>query len=62
MSKSRTFLVWRGDQEGGEFKEYKEDVESGMVVLGMLLRIQARQATDRGMRWNWPRHWHSGLN
>jgi succinate dehydrogenase / fumarate reductase iron-sulfur subunit len=48
----RTFVIWRGDQEKGEFKEYSEDVEEGMVVLDMLHRVQARQANDLAIRWN----------
>ena len=48
----RMFRVWRGDSSGGKFKTYEENVEQGMVVLDVLLRIQARQATDRAIRWN----------
>ncbi|RMG17374.1 MAG: succinate dehydrogenase/fumarate reductase iron-sulfur subunit [Planctomycetota bacterium] len=48
----RTFEIWRGDRSGGEFKEYTEEVDEGMVVLDMLHRIQARQANDLSIRWN----------
>src|SRR5678815_5692030 len=51
MSK-RTFKVWRGDAQSGEFKTYQEDVDEGMVVLDVLHRIQARQANDLAIRWN----------
>jgi succinate dehydrogenase / fumarate reductase iron-sulfur subunit len=52
MSNKRTFAIWRGDQSGGEFKEYTEEVDEGMVVLDMLHRVQARQAGDLAIRWN----------
>ena len=29
----RKFKVWRGDSEGGEFKEYEVECGEGMVVL-----------------------------
>jgi succinate dehydrogenase / fumarate reductase, iron-sulfur subunit len=52
MAETRTFSIWRGDSEKGEFKEYIEEVDEGMVVLDMLHRIQARQAGDMAIRWN----------
>jgi len=52
MSKERTFRVWRGDQDGGKFVEYKVNVDPGMVVLDVLHRIQAEQANDMAIRWN----------
>jgi succinate dehydrogenase iron-sulfur subunit len=48
----RTFRVWRGDKSGGDFVEYKVDVDEGMVVLDVLHRIQAQQANDLAVRWN----------
>jgi len=48
----RTFRIWRGDADGGEFVEYKVDVDEGMVVLDVLHRIQANQAGDMAIRWN----------
>jgi succinate dehydrogenase / fumarate reductase iron-sulfur subunit len=48
----RKFRVWRGDASGGDFEEYEEDVDQGMVVLDVLHRIQARQAGDLAIRWN----------
>ena len=48
----RTFQVWRGNNEGGEFKTFDVDVDPGMVVLDVLHRIQAQQANDLALRWN----------
>lgn len=48
----RTFEVWRGNAEGGRFVEYAAEVDTGMVVLDALLRIQTRVATDMAVRWN----------
>ena len=47
----RHFRVWRGDASGGEFADYSVDVDQGMVVLDVLLRIQSRQAGDLALRW-----------
>jgi succinate dehydrogenase / fumarate reductase iron-sulfur subunit len=47
-----TFRVWRGDANGGEFKDYKTEVSDGMVVLDAIHRIQATQANDLACRWN----------
>ncbi len=51
MSK-RTFKIWRGDKDGGEFKTYQSVVDTGMVVLDVLHRIQAEEANDMALRWN----------
>ena len=48
----RTFKVWRGDSQGGDFRDYKVDVDEGMVVLDVIHRIQATQAPDLACRWN----------
>jgi succinate dehydrogenase / fumarate reductase iron-sulfur subunit len=48
----RTFKIWRGNKDGGEFKTYTEEVSTGMVVLDVLHRIQAHQAEDMAIRWN----------
>ena len=48
----RTFVIWRGDKEGGEFKEYTETVQEGTVVLDLILQAQANQANDMAVRWN----------
>jgi len=47
-----TFRIWRGDREAGKFVEYRTAVESGMVVLDVVHRIQATQAGDLAVRWN----------
>src|SRR6187200_2826452 len=47
-----TFRVWRGDQKGGEFKDYSAEVGEGMVVLDAIHQIQAEQAPDLSVRWN----------
>ncbi len=51
MSK-RTFRIWRGDANGGEFQTYHQQVDEGMVVLDVIHRIQAEQANDLAVRWN----------
>jgi len=51
MSK-RTFKVWRGDANGGEFKTFEVAVDPGMVVLDVLHRIQSRDANDLALRSN----------
>jgi succinate dehydrogenase / fumarate reductase iron-sulfur subunit len=47
-----TFRVWRGDINGGEFRDYRTDVAEGMVVLDAIHHIQAEQAPDLAVRWN----------
>lgn len=51
MSKA-TFKIWRGDAQGGEFKEYQAEISEGMVVLDAVHQIQAEQANDLACRWN----------
>ena len=48
----RTFHIWRGNKGGGDFADYRVDVDEGMVVLDVILRIQAQQANDLAVRWN----------
>ena len=48
----RHFRVWRGDANGGEFVDYRCEVDQGMVVLDVLHRIQAHQANEMAVRWN----------
>jgi succinate dehydrogenase / fumarate reductase iron-sulfur subunit len=48
----RTFRVWRGDKTGGKFVEYKLNIDKGLVVLDVIHRIQATQASDLACRWN----------
>jgi succinate dehydrogenase / fumarate reductase, iron-sulfur subunit len=47
-----TFRVWRGDSQGGEFRDYTSEVSEGMVVLDAIHDIQAKQASDLACRWN----------
>jgi succinate dehydrogenase / fumarate reductase iron-sulfur subunit len=49
---SYTLQVFRGDARGGGFRDYRVEVEEGMVVLDVILRIQATQAPDLACRWN----------
>src|SRR3954470_16939123 len=48
-----TFRIWRGEKGKGEFKDYKTEVGEGMVVLDAVHQIQAEQANDLAVRWNW---------
>ncbi len=48
----RKFRVWRGNSQQGQFVEYDVEVGPGMVVLDVIHRIQARQASDLAARWN----------
>src|SRR5258708_11800366 len=50
--KTATFRIWRGDANGGGFREYTTEVSEGMVVLDAIHRIQATQAGDLAVRWN----------
>ncbi len=47
-----TFRIWRGDANGGEFRDYSIEVAPGMVVLDAVHEIQARLAPDLAVRWN----------
>ena len=44
--------VWRGDDAGGELKDYTVEVNDGEVVLDIIHRLQATQASDLAVRWN----------
>jgi len=52
MAQQAMFRIWRGDESGGEFHDYKTPVDEGMVVLDAVHRIQAEQAPDLAVRWN----------
>jgi succinate dehydrogenase / fumarate reductase iron-sulfur subunit len=47
-----TFRIWRGDRNGGQFRDYQAEVGEGMVVLDAVHQIQATQADDLACRWN----------
>ena len=49
---SATFQIWRGERGSGKFVDYTTEYEAGMVVLDVVHRIQATQATDMAVRWN----------
>ena len=49
---SATFRIWRGDESGGEFRDYETTVHEGMVVLDAVHQIQAEHANDLAVRWN----------
>ena len=51
MSKT-IFRIWRGDDKGGEFRDYEAEAGEGMVVLDAVHQIQATQAPDLACRWN----------
>ncbi len=47
-----TLRLWRGDESGGELRDYTVPVEEGEVVLDAVHRVQATQAGDLAVRWN----------
>ena len=47
-----TFRIWRGDESGGELRDYTTEVTEGMVVLDAVHQIQATDANDMAVRWN----------
>ncbi len=51
-TKTATFKIWRGDANGGEFRDYATEIADGMVVLDALHDIQRTQAHDLACRWN----------
>jgi len=52
MQQKITLRIWRGDTNGGDFKDYTTEIEEGMVVLDAVHRVQASQANDLAVRWN----------
>jgi succinate dehydrogenase / fumarate reductase iron-sulfur subunit len=44
--------VWRGDAGTGALTDFEVEVNEGEVVLDVLHRLQASQATDLAIRWN----------
>src|SRR5437773_9805008 len=50
--KTAAFRIWRGDANGGEFRDYTAEVSEGMVVLDAIHQIQAKHANDLACRWN----------
>ncbi|MDG3012036.1 succinate dehydrogenase/fumarate reductase iron-sulfur subunit [Rhodococcus sp. D2-41] len=52
MAYDAKFKVWRGDADGGALQDYTVEVNEGEVVLDIIHRIQATQASDLAVRWN----------
>ncbi len=52
MGYQANFRVWRGNKGEGALVDYAVDVNEGEVVLDVIHRIQATQATDLAVRWN----------
>ena len=44
--------VWRGDAGQGDLVDYEVEANEGEVVLDVLHRLQATQASDLAVRWN----------
>lgn len=44
--------MWRGDEQGGELREFSVEVNEGEVVLDVIHRLQATQVPDLAVRWN----------
>ncbi|MDQ2837109.1 MAG: succinate dehydrogenase/fumarate reductase iron-sulfur subunit [Actinomycetota bacterium] len=52
MSYDAKFRVWRGDADSGELRDFTVLVNEGEVVLDIIHRLQATQASDLAVRWN----------
>jgi len=52
MSYDAKFRVWRGDAAQGELRDFTVEVNEGEVVLDIIHRLQATQASDLAVRWN----------
>ncbi|CAN5666159.1 succinate dehydrogenase/fumarate reductase iron-sulfur subunit [soil metagenome] len=52
MSYQAKFKVWRGDIDGGDLQDFTVEVNEGEVVLDIIHRLQATQASDLAVRWN----------
>ena len=48
----RNFKILRGDSNNSTMEHYEVEVDTGMVVLDVIHRIQAQQAGDLAVRWN----------
>ena len=47
-----TLKIFRGDRDGGEFRDYAVPLHEGMVVLDAVHHVQAHLSTDLACRWN----------
>jgi len=52
VSYQANFRVWRGDVEAGDLQDFTVEVNEGEVVLDIIHRLQATQASDLAVRWN----------
>jgi succinate dehydrogenase / fumarate reductase iron-sulfur subunit len=52
MNYKASFRVWRGDADSGDLRDYTVEVNDGEVVLDIIHRLQATQASDLAVRWN----------
>ena len=52
MTYDAKFRVWRGDDTDGALVDYTVEVNEGEVVLDIIHRLQATQASDLAVRWN----------
>ncbi len=52
MGRPVTMKIFRGDGSSGDIRDYRIEVDEGMVVLDVIHRIQAEQAPDLACRWN----------
>ena len=52
MAHTAEFRVWRGEAGEGALQDYTVEGNDGVVVLDVIHRIQATQASDLAVRWN----------
>jgi len=52
MGYDARFRVWRGDASDGSLQDFTVAVNEGEVVLDVIHRLQATQASDLAVRWN----------
>jgi succinate dehydrogenase / fumarate reductase iron-sulfur subunit len=52
MTYKAKFRVWRGDADSGDLQDFTVEVNEGEVVLDIIHRLQATQASDLAVRWN----------
>src|ERR1051326_5677281 len=50
--KSVQLKLFRGDAQGGQYVDYEVALDTGMVVLDAVHRVQATQQPDLACRWN----------
>ena len=52
MGYKAALRVWRGDAGAGALEDFQVEANEGEVVLDVLHRLQATQASDLAIRWN----------